>query len=548
MLSKHSGVSVGWRAHTRLLMATLVMILVSGLVVVSAPQQAWAAPTLAVTVAPVDYSTGVAQSTASYGTHGDRVAYRVNYSCAAEPCKAVEVQLSPSQPDPYGLAVQAVPSTLASTLLTYESWTAPFTGASISGDDATGKVVSLGDLAAGDAGSFLVVYKIEDTGTYTTARAGQFYPSGFQIAMAATMAAANGAPVTGNAAAVTWSNEIPEPSIIKTSPGVVAPDEEVTYSLRMSSGSFPRRDSSAITGTSQWAAAGNFTVVDTLPPEAVYVASTGGGVYDPVAHTVTWSEGTLAEPSYFAAGGWGHTSATGWVGRNTYNPRSVTVTYPASSFPDADPSGCNFDSLVTNQVGVTLNYLDADRTEKTASASVDHNVACSTPFGRATVRKGANRDTVVDGTDGVYVPPDVTGLTCPGSGFDQWARTCTPGEALTPFDPISRYWQVRTFNAGNVPGVVTISDPDLDYLGQPVWRIRTTTATTPQPTINWTYQCGTDTPESGTTVSTAVSLSVPQQEAGCRYISATVVSGAVEPGNVRPTDTAVGREFNVVFD
>jgi len=37
----------------------------------------------------------------------------------------------------------------------------------------------------------------------------------------------------------------------------------------------------------------NVTIVDNLPPEVDFVSATGGGVYDPVTHTVTWNIGTL---------------------------------------------------------------------------------------------------------------------------------------------------------------------------------------------------------------------------------------------------------------
>jgi hypothetical protein len=34
--------------------------------------------------------------------------------------------------------------------------------------------------------------------------------------------------------------------------------------------------------------------VDQLPADTIFVAATGGGVYDAVNRTVTWNEGTLA--------------------------------------------------------------------------------------------------------------------------------------------------------------------------------------------------------------------------------------------------------------
>ncbi|MGM8317383.1 hypothetical protein, partial [Clostridium perfringens] len=87
------------------------------------------------------------------------------------------------------------------------------------GDDATGKTFSLGDLAAGASGTFLATYDIIETGTYTTARAAQFYPDGFQIQMSATIDSDSAvAPVSTGAPSVVWRINTPEPAVATSHP------------------------------------------------------------------------------------------------------------------------------------------------------------------------------------------------------------------------------------------------------------------------------------------------------------------------------------------
>lgn len=99
-------------------------VVLAGLAVLLAPLTAPAPATAAgsgvlnVTIEPVDYATGQPQSSAAYGTHGDRVAYKVSYSCLSAECESTTIRLAPAQPDPYGLAAQANPATMAKTLLT----------------------------------------------------------------------------------------------------------------------------------------------------------------------------------------------------------------------------------------------------------------------------------------------------------------------------------------------------------------------------------------------------------------------------------------------
>lgn len=508
---------------------------------------------LDVEITAVDYATGNPQTTAAEGTHGNRVAYRVDFSCGTETCTDTTVTITPPQPNPYGIApTMTYLGSWGPNLLTYNTWTAPagLPGASIGGDDTTGKVVSLGDVPAGFSGSFLVVYAFPSTVNRAIIPA-QLYPEGFEIVHSATISSPN-APLDDSATAdpVIWDIDVPTPAIVLRNPGTVRPDVEVAYQIRMASGSMATGGGN-IYGRAGYSAAGNHTVTVDLPPEAVFVSATGtpSGVYDPVAHTVTWTQGTEAEPTACAGGGWGSTWANTWnIVNPCYNFRYVNVIYPASEFT-SDPGGCNFDVTVTPEVTVEATYLDAARTTRSATSPAAHSVSCYDPFGRINLSKDSTNDggTYPPAARPIDIPPVVTGLTCDSTGFDDWGRACTPGEPLAPFDDNTKYWWVYAYNAGNVPGIATVIEDDLDLPGMPVNRIWTT-ATTPLPTIEYTYQCGTDPEETGSEESRNLLLSsLVGSATGCRFTSATVTSGELAAGNVRPTDTGAGTRFDVYF-
>ncbi|MEU3656810.1 hypothetical protein AB0E67_29175, partial [Streptomyces sp. NPDC032161] len=484
---------------------------------------------LDVSIQPVDSLTGQPQTDASFGEHNDQLAYKVGYSCAAADCADATVELSPAPPNPYGLATEPI--------LRYANWTAPagVSGASISGTATTGITVKLGDLSAGTSGTFLVVFNILPDETYTTPRPAQFYPSGFQIMMSATMDATSATKkAVADAQPVTWTSKVPEPSIFVSSPKSVKPDTNVTWQVYMGSGSFPRTASNRIAGLSQWVAAGSYTVTEKLDPRAQYVASSGGGVYDEATHSVKWSLGTKEAPDVNAAGGWGSSSTSGWAERGPYYPRKVTVTYPAAKFT-SDPGGCNFEETVTTGTSVSVTYLDEARTTKTATNEMEHTVSCYDPFARADLAKDSTNNASSGAVRLVNVPPDVTGMTCPASGRDDWNRTCTPGAALAPFADNAFYWAVVARNQSNVAGVAVIEDDTLDLADAKVNKI-TTTATTPAATVEWTRNDG----ETGTASGTATA------PAGTWFTKAKITSGAIAPSNVRPSDTG-STPFSAAF-
>ncbi|MDO7882569.1 DUF11 domain-containing protein [Antiquaquibacter soli] len=528
-----------------------VAVLLSGFVGGLPAATAAGSGVLTVGITPVDYATGDPQSTAGTGQHGDRVAYRVTFTCAVAACENTTVQLAPSQPDPNGLAAQNPFAAARETLLKYETWTPPTTGGTISGTDATGKLVSLGTLAPGSGGTFLVVYNWTDTGTANVIWAAQYYPDGFDIANSATISSPTAVEDrVATAPTVEWQNTLPSPAIATnlTNGASVGPNVNVTYQIGMGSGALIPAGSGRIAGFARLQAAGGWYVSEKLPAEAVFVSASDGGFYDAATHSIIWNRGydatgTYTGPVADAGGGFGSASFAQWSQQRGYNHRTVVVSFPAANFAEADETGCNFEKSVTFSESVDVTYLDSAATEKSATNSKSIVVACWDPFGRG----GAAKDTTNDGGNasnrGVYVPPSVTGMTCPSSGTDDWGRACTPGQPLAAFSPNVKYWEVYGYNRGNVPGVVTIVDSDLDKPGMPVNSIQMS----PSATVDYQYQCGTSAPVSATFTGATVTLTTTQQANGCRIISAEVTSGTLAAGNIRPTDNGTGTPQRVRF-
>lgn len=486
-----------------------IAIVIAGLVVPATAAVAAGPGVLSVSLTPVHYLTGETLTQTEYGQNGDKVAYRVAYSCAIAECTDTVVALSPSQPNPYGLdGVGLIPT----TLLTYETWTRPTEAPDVTpgGTDATGKTFSLGTLASGASGTFVVTYAVPPTGTYTTPRGSQFYPDGFEIEMSGTISSPNAvAPVTMDAAPVTWHNQVPEPGVrVTTSAASVRPDTTVTVMNQMGSGSFPRVGSGSISGTSQWVAAGSYVVVEHLPEQAVVVgAIPDGGVYDPDAHTITWTRGSLDSPDFDAAGGWGSETSGNWSARNGYGPRNVQLSFPVGNFPDADANGCNFEASLPITLETSVTYLDDARTTKTASTESTITVACWDPFGESDFSKTSTANASSGGERLLNVPDA-------GAG------------------PNSFYWRVIARNGGNVPGVAVIED-DLDHADAPVQRIAVNSAAV----VEWNRSDGV----SGTSTG---SVTAP---AGTHFTWARVTSPEIAPTRTRPTETGTWTNFTVDY-
>lgn len=458
---------------------------------------------LSVTVTPVHYLTGDIITSTGYNQNDNKIAYRVAYSCSVADCTNATVTFSPSQTDPLGVIGTPNPAYGPTTLLAYETWTRPndVPESTPTGDDATGKTFQLGDLAAGASGTFLATYAIPETGTYTSARAAQFYPDGFQIQMSATIDSDTAvAPVSAGAAPVTWNIGTPEPSLGLSMPTVVKPDQATTATGFMSTGSFTNRGSTAIVGTSAWIAAGNYTVTMQLPVEAEVTGTIGGGgVYDAATRTITWTRGTESAPEYFAAGGWGKASGYGWVSRDEYYGRQVPLTFPAANFTEADADGCNFEKVLPIRMDTAVTYLDGERTTKTTSIEPSITVACWDPFASSDLAKNSTGN-AYDGDTRLLNVPDA-------------------GAADNTF-----YWEVTAYNEGNVPAVAVIED-DLDHADLPVFQINTSIASD----FAWTLNTG----ETGTTANTR-RINAPE---GTWFTHAKITSTDIAPVRIRPGDT-----------
>lgn len=528
-----------------------VAVLLSGLAGGLPAAQAAGSAVLTVGITPVDFATGDPQTEAGTGLHGDRVAYRVTFTCAVAACEDTTVQLAPSQPDPNGLAAQNPFAAAREALLKYETWTPPTTGGTISGTDATGKLVSLGTLAPGSGGTFLVVYNWTDTGTANVIWAPQFYPDGFALANSATISSPTAVEDrAATAPTVEWQNVLPSPSIATnlSNGASVAPNVTVTYQVGMGTGALTSAGSGRIAGFARLQAAGGWYVSQQLPDEAVFVSASDGGFYDAATHSIIWNRGYDATGAYTgpvadAGGGFGTSSFAQWSQQRGYNHRTVSVTFPAANFAEADETGCNFETPVTFSERVDVTYLDSASTAKSATSTKQIVVACWDPFGRGAVTKDTTSDAGSASNRLIYAPPSVAGLTCPPSGTDDWGRGCTPGQPLAAFSPNVKYWEVYAYNRGNVPGVATIVDNDLDKPGMPVNSI----SMSPNATVSYQYQCGSSAPVSATFTGATVSLTPTQQADGCRIISAEVTSGTLAAGNIRPTDTGTGTPQRVRF-
>ncbi|MFJ2368182.1 isopeptide-forming domain-containing fimbrial protein [Microbacterium sp. NPDC087665] len=498
------------------------VLAIGGVLVVPVAASAAGPAVLSIEITPVNPATGETVTTTGYNQQNNRLGYRIAYSCSVAECTGAVVTLPAVALDPtYGTF----------RMHRYETWTPPAGGgATITNSVTAGVTVQLGTVAAGTSSTFLVQYVRDIDASAPGIAAPAYFPNGYQIPNSATITSPNAvAPATASAPPVTWQIALPaNPTIAKTGPTTVRPDTDMTYSVAMSDGCFTNR------GSGRWTAAGNllcgesYTVVDHLPAQAQFVSAGDGGVYDAAAHTVTWTKSGAT-----AAGGFGVTAFSGWSQGYGYNPRTVTVRYPASAFPEA-ADGADFVVPVTNNVDVSVTYLDDAATVKTAANSFTHSVVRVQPFGRADLAKAPTADQVAGGQRFVNVPPNTTGLVCPASGRDDWNRVCTPGQAVAPFttrtDP---YWSVDTNNRGNVPAVATIVDDDLGDSTLRVYRIETNSAAT----IAYTLSNGT------TGTATGTSYAAP---AGQRIVAATVTSGQLAGPNLLPSGTA-GTLFRVLY-
>ncbi|HEX3900825.1 MAG TPA: Ig-like domain-containing protein [Mycobacteriales bacterium] len=230
---------------------------------------------------------------------------------------------------------------------------------------------------------------------------------------------------------------------------------------------------------------------------AVYTPGPGG-----LGGTITWTDGVddvpSSGPDYSGGGGWGTTVTSNPWNKQlpNYQYRSVWITYPGSTMPGADGTGCNFLDNETNTVDASVTYLpdtDGDSASTTKSASTfssTYPVQCHTAFEQAAFGGGGKDSQTVgqnskpggpgssSGTNGSTDPANGDDLlwaapavqnpepNCPASGRTQYGVNCTPGQP-EPAPPgilgtgISSNWYVTVENQSNEPSVAVITDNEL---------------------------------------------------------------------------------------
>jgi uncharacterized repeat protein (TIGR01451 family)/fimbrial isopeptide formation D2 family protein/LPXTG-motif cell wall-anchored protein len=501
------------------------------------PQAAAGSGVLNLTMKPVDASNGNSLVTdakdgsgaAGYAS-GNSITYLVQYSCGTAACDGTQVQLTAPQADPGGFLAAG------NGLLNYDSWVAPagVSGATISGNDTTGKTVDLGDLAAGSSGTFTVTYTyMGNTGDEVPF--GSFYPDGFQIQMGGTIASdtATG-PKTAAAAAVTWHIGTPTGPTAGLTPGnaVFKVDTPVNLRVAVNPGNGVVLSGGCEGSSASLMATGNYTIVYHVPATAVIQSAANPSnddmVIDNTAHTVTWTKGTLAAPVYGARAGWGtqQTSSINCVAAGTqngatddskayYGPRDVVVTFPSANFP-----GCDFQTPVQTSLDVDVNYLDTARTQGTITGqTMNASVACHSSYGTMTATKDVVGGSTTAAGDGIIDSTTYATIVPVPGGAD-----------------VVRNWRVVVRNFGNEAAVATIDEPNLAPESHLKVTKITPTASAGAPadwgaSVAWTRSDGT----SGTTtgVSAASALTAP---AGTWFTKATITTDPMEPVSVLPTD------------
>lgn len=343
------------------------------------------------------------------------VGLRVGYSCGPAGCPGASIAIAPMSLDPYyGVHRFAA----------FDSATLP-PGASRTGNAASGHTISLGNLGAGTANSFTMLYNYQNRASFPAAQS--FFPEGFQAAATATISS------TGRVSAsateyVTWRIETPDPVVsffplAEQATGVLAParvDSDHTYTMYMTPGCIWH---SGGNGEPMFECAESYSARHSLPTGAQFVSASHGGVYDSAAGTVTWTDT-------------GQSAAVGW-GRMTVgaHARTVVVRYPAAMI--VDPASCLLTLNTTLAVDVT--YLSG--ATDSASTTKPQVVNGCIPFASGSAEKFSS-SSFATGTSETVV----------------WAGT-------------SQQWTVRVYNRSNVPARGTITDT-FDQAGLPVTRIQ----------------------------------------------------------------------------
>jgi uncharacterized repeat protein (TIGR01451 family) len=469
-------------------------IIIAGVVLPTTVAEAAGIPQLAVTISPVD-AAGNPQLTA--GGSISTLNYSVSYSCNVADCDDATIVLSGSPVDP---------TYNNYTFLNLATWTAPVGGGTISPGSGTGvQTISLGNVAVGTTGSFTVAYNWSVTGGGV--KPASFFPNGFQIVKTATGSATNATPVTvPSLPAVTWQSTVPTPSLSLTA-GTTNSNTPFEYTVRMTSNCLTIQGGEA-EGNSRFVCAKDYDVVFHLPPQAVFVSATGGGVYNQPDNTVEWSQGPLV----------GNLPAIGWSNPDSANPyvdHLVNVTFPAAAFSPSgtDPNYCNFTQTLPSTVDLTMTYLGLtpadDSNVKTASTTQNTVVQCISPFAKG----------VLNSKQSTFTGPS------------RYTGNISPVIVQPAANPSSYYWLVSAGNEANVPGVAVVTDNPLSINGTSVTKIDALSASLvvqPTATIDWVRNDGV----SGT--STTGTVTAPP---GTWFTSAVVHSATLAAANTLSTGT-----------
>ncbi|SEA38209.1 DUF7507 domain-containing protein [Leifsonia sp. 21MFCrub1.1] len=516
-----------WRAACAAVLS--LVLAVTAVVVGASPASAAGDARLQVVATAIDPATGAAISTTGPGRYGGKVGFKVDFSCLVAECAGATVRLDPTQLDP---------NLNHYRLLNQSGFVPPTMGATISGSAAAGYTVALGDLAAGQSGSFTVEYtQAARPGDHLARRDGHYngwavanFPIGFPIVQRVTGDATTSAgPLSHSSEPVLWENTVPTPGLAQSGiAGQYATDTDYTYKLYMASGCTSRVYNGAwgsVVASLESLCAEKYEVVHRIPAGVQLVAASGdpavsGSIDD--GFVLTWQRDRSDwAPTDNAEPGWQSLSSRNED--NAASPRTVTVRFPSTSFAPAGKD-CDFTAATGAwRTDLTVGYIGMPGEEGVVKNSTmgggPTTVRCTSepasPFGKAVADA---KTSTFDGTARL-------------SDGDSPIVVPRPGEADN-----EKQWQVTVGNQANIPGVAVVTDDKLDLPDAPVHRIETTPAGA---SVAWTATNGTET-VSGT------SASPVDAPAGFRFASAVVTSPSLAGPNTTSAQ-AKRTNFSVVY-
>jgi uncharacterized repeat protein (TIGR01451 family) len=339
-----------------------------------------------------DPGTTPAQATAQTTVHSDHL-LSISKTAAPEPVEAganltytINWAVTGNEPSPNATVVDTLPAHVS------------FVSATGGGvyDPATHKITwSLGELLTPQSGSFTVVVAVH-TPLYN-------------------------ATVLTNV--VDFRDDDPGTTPAQATAQTTVHSDHV-LSISKTAAPEPVEAGANLTYTINWAVTGNepspnATVVDTLPAHVSFVSATGGGVYDPATHKITWSLGELLTPQN------GSFTVVVAVDTPLYNGTLLTNTV---DFRDDDPGTAPVQSSVTSTVHAD-HVLSVSKSDSPDPVEAGANLTY-TVFWAVTGNEPSPNATIVDA-----LPAHVSFVSATGGGvYDPATRkiTWSLGELLTP--------------------------------------------------------------------------------------------------------------------